>query len=140
MRLPASIVSIPLVAACAPWAAGPRLTPSQSGIVGEWVPLAAPGSPDTTVFRFAADGLVTEMFIGAVGVIRSSPWGPYRIYGGSGARHLLCFAFRRSRSLPACRYFRVVPEPADAGRALELFAWVEQKDSVVEVWRERVAR
>lgn len=140
MRLQVACISIPLAAACAPWAAEPRLSPQESGIVGEWVASVIPGSPDTTVFRFAADGSVSEVWVGPAGVVRSSSWGPFRTYGDSGTRHLLCFAFRRSRSLPACRYFRVVREGGGAGRRLELFNWVEQRDSLVEVWCERVAR
>ena len=140
MRLQVASVSIPLVAACAPWAAGPRVTPRQSGIVGEWVAPMIPDAPDTTVFRFGADGTVSEVVVGTAGIVGTSSWGPYRIYVDSGARYLLCFAFRRSRSLPACRFFRVVPETGDGGRRLELFSWVEQRDSLVEVWHERVAR
>ncbi|HEX4560650.1 MAG TPA: hypothetical protein VH113_02360 [Gemmatimonadales bacterium] len=142
MRLRVASVSIPLVAACAPWAAGARLPPRASGIVGAWAAPAAPGSADTTVLEFASDGTASEARIEPSGTVRRVPWGPFRIYADSGARHLLCFAFRRSRALPACRYYRVVSQTDSAGEAhrrLELLHWVEQADTEVQVWRERVA-
>ena len=141
MSLRYATVSLPLLAACASWSGGPRLAPDESGLVGAWIAPAAPGSPDSAVLQFGADGRAASLRIKAASA-DTTPWGPYRAYTGSPAGRLLCFAFRRSRSVPACRHYQVTMGVDSAGqtyRRLELGPWVTDNDSAVEVWRERSA-
>lgn len=50
----------------------------------------------------------------------------------------ICFASRRSRALPACRYFQVDPSNGAARitRRLQLLDWVEEKPGTPEEWIE----
>ena len=129
-------------AACAPWSHGGGLSPDASGLIGAWIAPQVPGLPDTTVLRFGADGTVAELRLEPSGDVRTSPWGPFRTYPDSGTRRLLCFAFRRSRSQSACRYYRVLVVADTGGRTrrqLHLLSWVGDNRPTPEVWTERAS-
>ncbi|HVH66594.1 MAG TPA: hypothetical protein VM716_01870 [Gemmatimonadales bacterium] len=119
------------------------MTPLASGLVGEWVASRVTGSPDTTLLRFSPDGTVEQVRIRPGQKASRTPFGPFRVYADTGRTRLLCFAFRRGRASPACRYFEVDTLPGATGggqgrlRRLRLLDWVTDKGGAPETWTER---
>src|SRR5690242_1565624 len=112
--------------ACAPWARGPRLSPASSGLLGERVAPTRSPSTDTTVLRFDADGTAEEVQLGPGHEERRIRFGPFRVYADTGRVRLLCFAYRRGRNQPACRYFELDTLMDQSGRIrrqLQLRNW-----------------
>jgi len=53
---------------------------------------------------------------------------------------LICFSFRRGRTLPACRYFQVdtlIQATGETQRQLRLLDWVDEKRGTQEIWIEK---
>ena len=132
------LLTLVLLAACAPWARGPRVSPVESGLLGEWIGPVSLGA-DTTLWRFAADGKLVQVQIKPGQQLRETPFGPFRVYADAGRRQLICFSFRRGRTLPACRYFQVdtLIQAAGARRQLRLLQWVDEKHETQEIWIEK---
>ena len=126
--------------ACAAWPRGSQLSPSASGLVGEWAPSGRPRSTDTTLLRFGPDGSAEQLQLGPGHAPREIPFGPFRVYADTGRTRLLCFSLRRGRSQPACRYFQVdtlIGESGGVRRQLRLLDWVAGHRASPENWTER---
>ena len=124
-----------LLAACAPWAHGPQVSPAASGLVGEWVGPVTPESADTTRWRFTAEGTSEQVRIRRSDEPQRTPFGSFRVYADTGRIQLICFSFRRGRARPGCRYFQVdTPSNAGAIRELRLLNWVGEKQRNPEIW------
>ena len=139
MRACVLVTLVVLLAACAPWARGPRVSPVESGLLGEWIGPVSLGS-DTTLWRFAADGNLVQVLIKPAQAPREIPFGPFRLYADTGRRQLICFSFRRGRTLPACRYFQVdtlIQATGETHRQLRLLDWVDEKRGTQEIWIEK---
>ena len=133
------LLTLVLLAACAPWARGPRVSPVESGLLGEWIGPVSLGA-DTTLWRFAADGKLVQVQIKPAQQLRETPFGPFRVYADTGRRQLICFSFRRGRTLPACRYFQVdtlIQATGETHRQLRLLDWVDEKRGTQEIWIEK---
>jgi len=133
------LLTLVLLAACAPWARGPRVSPVESGLLGEWIGPVSLGA-DTTLWRFAADGNLVQVLIKPAQAPREIPFGPFRVYADTGRRQLICFSFRRGRTLPACRYFQVdtlIQATGETHRQLRLLNWVGEKRATLEIWIEK---
>jgi len=129
-----------LLAACAPWARGPRVSPAASGLLGEWIGPVRPGRADTTLWRFAADGKLVQVQIKPAQQPEETPFGPFRVYAHTGQRQVVCFSFRRGRTLRACRYFQVdtlLQPTGGSHRELRLLDWVDEKRGTQEIWIEK---
>jgi len=95
---------------------------------------------DTTLWRFAADGQLVQVQIEPAQALREIPFGPFRVYADTGRRQLICFSFRRGRTLPACRYFQVdtlIQATGETHRQLRLLNWVGEKRATLEIWIEK---
>ncbi len=139
MRACVLLTLVVLLAACAPWARGPRVSPVESGLLGEWIGPVSLGA-DTTLWRFAADGNLVQVLIKPAQAPREIPFGPFRLYADTGRRQLICFSFRRGRTLPACRYFQVdtlIQATGETQRQLRLLDWVDEKRGTQEIWIEK---
>ena len=139
MRACVLLTLVVLLAACAPWARGPRVSPVESGLLGEWIGPVSPGA-DTTLWRFAADGNLVQVLIKPAQAPREIPFGPFRLYADTGRRQLICFSFRRGRTLPACRHFQVdtlIQATGETQRQLRLLDWVDEKRGTQEIWIEK---
>jgi len=139
MRACVLLTLVVLLAACAPWARGPRVSPVESGLLGEWIGPVSLGA-DTTLWRFAADGNLVQVLIKPAQAPREIPFGPFRVYADTGRRQLICFSFRRGRTLPACRYFQVdtlIQATGETQRQLRLLDWVDEKRGTQEIWIEK---
>lgn len=131
-----SVWAAAFIGACAPWARGPQLSPAASGLVGEWVGPVAPGSGDTTVWRFTAAGTSEQERIRSSHKPQRTPFGSFRVHADTGQVRLICFSFRRSRYRAGCRYFQV-EAPGEMRRRLKLLNWVGEKQQSAETWIER---
>ena len=139
MRACVLLTLVVLLAACAPWARGPRVSPVESGLLGEWIGPVSLGA-DTTLWRFAADGNLVQVLIKPAQAPREIPFGPFRLYADTGRRQLICFSFRRGRTLPAYRYFQVdtlIQATGETQRQLRLLDWVDEKRGTQEIWIEK---
>ena len=139
MRACVLLTLVVLLAACAPWARGPRVPPVESGLLGEWIGPVSLGA-DTTLWRFGADGNLVQVLIKPAQAPREIPFGPFRLYADTGRRQLICFSFRRGRTLPACRYFQVdtlIQATGETQRQLRLLDWVDEKRGTQEIWIEK---
>jgi hypothetical protein len=71
------------------------------------------------------------------------PLGPFRVWADTGRVRLVCFALRRGRSEPACRYFEVdtlIDESGRRQRRLRFLNWVtEHGTATPETWTERTS-
>jgi len=129
-----------LAAACAPWARGPRVSPIESGLVGDWIGPVRPGSVVTTHWQFTPDGTSGQMHIRPSHRPQQDPFGPFRVYADTGNTQLICFSFRRGRARPGCRYFHIdtlTDASQQVGRRLRLLNWVGEKKGTPEIWTER---
>lgn len=116
------------------------MSPRASGLVGEWVAPASLGSRDTTLLRFAEDGTASELRVRPGAPVGEVPFGPFQVYADTGRTELVCFAYRRGRERPSCRYFAVDTVTAASGRPrrqLRLLNWVNEKPNGSEIWTER---
>ena len=128
-----------LLDACVPRAHGPRVSPVASGLIGEWVRSAKPGSADTTLWRFLADGTTDQVQLRPSHNPKRVPLGSFRVYADTGRTQVICFA-RRGRASRPCRYFQVDTLSDAAGpvrRQLRLFEWLGEKRRAPEILVER---
>lgn len=124
--------------ACAPWPRGPQLSPAASGLVGEWLAPGKPRPPDTTVLQFAPSGSARETVRQGGHETQEVPLGQFRVWADTGRVRMVCYAARRSRSEPGCRYFAVDSVIDAAGRhwrRLRFFNWVTARaETTPETW------
>ena len=134
-----SVCAAALLDACAPLAHGPPVAPVASGLVGEWVRSAKPGSGDTTAWRFATDGTAEEVRITPSHGPQRVYLGWFHVYADTGRTELICFSRRGRPGLP-CRYFQVdtlSDAAAPPRRRVRLLDWLGEKRKAPEILVER---
>jgi hypothetical protein len=111
-----------------------------SGLVGDWVGPVKPGSADTTLWRFMAEGMSEQVYIKPSHKPKPTPFGSFRAYANTGRTQLICFSFRQGRDRPGCRYFAVdtlSEAAAPTRRQVRLLDWVGEKGRTPEIWIEK---
>lgn len=90
------------------------------------------------MLQFGPDGCAEQLHLTTGHETRELPLGPFRVWADTGRVRVICFATRRSRSEPGCRYFEVDTLTDESGhqqRRLRFLNWVtEHGVTAPETW------